>query len=150
VTTPHKRRHPPLRLQLSVPVTSLLPGLQLDPLKALTGRSLAEVLSPVLEAEPWTTSGRTTYPLSLPDGVGVAVPLGGFGEMGFNHAAGNLQVTAPALVAALLHQLPYRVGGAELLSTPQGRLSRYTIAPPRGVPWRLAIAGGLALTLTRV
>jgi hypothetical protein len=139
-----------MRLRVSVPVTSLLPGLHLDPLKALTGRSLAEVLQPVLEADPWTKSGQTVYPLALPEGVGVAIPLGGFGELGFQNTNSQLQLTAPAAVALFLHQLPHQVGGVELLATEQGRLSRFTLAPPRGAIWRIPITGTLALTLTRL
>ncbi len=138
-----------MRLRLSVPVTSLLPGLQLDPLKALTGLSLADILTPVLESEPWTTAGQTTYPLSLRDGVGIAVPLGSLGELGFSHAAGNLQITAPALAAAFLQQLPHQLGGPEIIATASGRVSRYTLAPPRGATWRIPLTGTLSLTLTR-
>ncbi len=150
MSTARPRVRPPLRLKVSVPVTSLLPGVQLDPLKALTGRSLAEVLAPVLEEEPWTQAGQTVYPIALPEGVGVAVPLGGFGELGLLHTHNTLQLTAPALAAAFLRQLPHQVGGIELLDAPGGRLSRFTLAPPRGAIWRIPITNTLALTLTRL
>jgi hypothetical protein len=133
------RQVPPLRLELRVPALQLLPGVQVDPLQAFTGRSLAELLAAVLEGPPWTQQNRTCYRITLADGVGLSLPLGGFGEVGLHHAAGHLQVTAPALAAMVLKNLPHQIGGPEIVSTAGGRLSRYTLSPPRGAVFGLPL-----------
>jgi hypothetical protein len=132
-------QHPPLRLELRVPSLQLLPGVRVEPLQALTGRSLAELLAAVLEGPPWTQQDRTCYQIALADGVGLSLPLGSFGEVGLHHTAGQLQITAPALAAMFLQNLPHQVGGPEIVPTLGGRLSRYTLNPPVGVPFRLPI-----------
>jgi len=139
-----------MRLELRVPTTQLLPGIQVDPLKALTGHSLADLLAAVLERAPWTQEGQTVYPIALGDGVGVAVPLGSFGEIGIHHVTGQLQITAPALAAMFLRDLPHQVGGSELVSTPTGHISRYTLAPPPGTRFRVPITAGIAIWLQRL
>jgi hypothetical protein len=133
------RQHPPLRLELRVPALQLLPGIQLDPLQAFTGRSLAELLTAVLEGPPWTQQNQTCYHIALADGVGLSLPLGGFGEVGLHHAAGQIQVTAPALAAMFLQSLPHQVGGPEIVPAPGARLSRYTLALPVGAAVRLPL-----------
>ena len=135
------RKHPPLRLELRVPAIQLLPGVRVDPLQALTGRSLEEMLVAVLEGSPSTRDGHTTYRIALEDGSGVSLDLGNFGEAGLHHAAGQLQVTVPSLAAMFLQQLPYQIGGSEIISTPGGRLCRYTLAPPLGARVRLPLGG---------
>ena len=142
------RKNPPLRLELRVPALQLLPGVRVDPLQALTGRSLAELLTSVLEDTPRTQAGQTVYRLALEDSVGVSLPLGNFGEVGLHHTAGHLQVTAPALAAMFLQNLPHQVGGPEIVPTLGGRLSRYTLAPPVGVTFRLPI-GGTSIEVVR-
>ncbi len=134
-------QHPPLRLELRVPSLQLLPGVRMEPLQALTGRSLAELLASVLEGPPWTQQNQTCYRLALADGVGLSLPLGSFGEVGLHH-------TAPALAAMFLQNLPHQVGGPEIVPTQGGRLSRYTLNPPVGVPFRLPI-GGTCLVVVR-
>jgi len=135
----HPRKHPPMRLELRVPAIQLLPGVRIDPLQTLTGRSLEEMLAVVLEGSPSTRDGRTIYRVTLEDGVGISLPLGHFGEIGFHHAAGELQVTAPALAAMFLQNLPYQVGAPEIITAMTGNLSRYTLAPPIGATFRLPI-----------
>ena len=142
------RRHPPLRLELRVPALQLLPGVRVDPLQALTGCSLTDLLAAVLEGPPRTQQGQTVYQVTLVDGVGLSLPLGNFGEVGLHHAAGQLQVTAPALAAMFLQNLPHQIGGPEIVPTLGGRLSRYTLSPPVGVPFRLPI-GGSHIEVTR-
>ena len=85
--------------------------------------------------------GQTCYRVVLEEGVGVAVPLGTFGELGFRHAAGTLQMTAPALAALFLQSLPHQVGPPEWMESPGGRLSRYTLDLPTGEVLRLQLAG---------
>ncbi len=141
-------QHPPLRLELRVPSLQFLPGVRVEPLQALTGRSLAELLASVLEGPPWTQQDRTCYQIALADGVGLSLPLGSFGEVGLHHAAGQLQITAPALAAMFLQNLPHQVGGPEIVPTLGGRLSRYTLNPPVGVRFRLPI-GGASIEVVR-
>ena len=85
--------------------------------------------------------GQTCYRVVLGDGVGVAIPLGTFGELGFRHAAGTLQMTAPVLTALFLQSLPHQVGPHEWVTSPGGRLSRYTLDVPAGEVLRLQLAG---------
>jgi len=143
------RKHPPLRLELRLPSLQLLPGLRVDPLQAFTGRSLEELLAPVLEKAPQTSAGKTRYQVALPDGAGVSIPLGNFGEVGFHYDAGHLQITAPALAAMVLRGLPHQVGGPEIISTPNGRLSRFSLAPPVGEVFQLPL-GATALDVVRL
>ncbi len=142
-------QHPPLRLELRVPSLQFLPGVRVEPLQALTGRSLAELLASVLEGPPWTQQDRTCYRIALADGVGLSLPLGSFGEVGLHHAAGHLQITAPALAAMFLQNLPHQVGGPEIVPTLGGRLSRYTLAPPVGARFHLPV-GTVRLEVVRL
>jgi hypothetical protein len=133
------RETPPLRLELRVPGLQLLPGVRVDPLKALMGQGLDELLAGVLEAPPAVVGNQTCYRIQLQDGVGVSLPLGRLGEAGLNHHRGQVQVTVPALAAVFLHQLPHQVAPTELLSSPGGRLSRFTLRPPAGAAFRLQL-----------
>ena len=94
-----------IRLQLLIPDLRFTVGnLILDPVRAMLGVSLEELLAPVLNGQPtqrtdaWGTR-QFCYPIRLRPGNAVVVPLGPLGEMGIAHSAGLLGLSVPALFA---------------------------------------------------
>lgn len=97
-----------IRFLLTVPVTRIGIGpFSFDPLEQLIGCPLADLLEPLrvgpIERRP-STSGTAVevHPLALPEGEGLAIPLGQFGEVGLANDHGLLALTVPAAWGARL------------------------------------------------
>ena len=91
-----------IRVLVSVPITRLRVGVfSFDPVEQLLGASLADLLEPLrigpIERRP-SGSGTAVevHPLALPEGEGLAIPLGQFGEVAMKNDRGLLALTVPA------------------------------------------------------
>ena len=91
-----------IRVLVSVPITRIGVGVfSFDPVEQLLGAPLADLLEPLrvgpVERRP-SSSGTAVevHPLALPEGEGLAIPLGQFGEVGLKNDHGLLALTVPA------------------------------------------------------
>ena len=90
-----------IRFRLVLPVTRLGVGVfSFDPIEQLVGAPIVDLLEPLMtgpvERRPSAAgAGVDVYPLALPEGEGMAIPLGHFGELGFANRDGLLQLTVP-------------------------------------------------------
>ena len=91
-----------IRFLLTVPVTRFGVGpFTVDPVEQLIGCPLADLLDPLrmgpIERRP-SASGTAVevHPLALPEGEGLAIPLGQFGEIALANVGGLLELTVPA------------------------------------------------------
>lgn len=90
-----------LRVRLTVPVTEVGFGpFRFDPLAQLVGAPLADLLAPLLDGAPSRRPSAAgpavdVFPLAVPPGEGVSIPLGGFGEVGVANTGGLLDLTVP-------------------------------------------------------
>jgi hypothetical protein len=98
-----------------VPVTRFGVGpFSIDPVEQLIGCPLADLLEPLrvgsIERRP-SASGTAVevHPLALPEGEGLAIPLGQFGSVGFRNDRGLLELTVPG---AWGERLARRLGSA--------------------------------------
>ena len=132
-----------IRVLVSVPITRIGVGLfSLDPVEQLLGLPLADLLEPLrvgaVERRP-SNSGTAVevHPLALPEGEGMAIPLGSFGELAFSNRGGLLELTVPLRAEAWLTE---RLGAALVRGPEQGlsldgaaRVSRVWIQVAPGV-----------------
>lgn len=97
-----------IRFRLVLPVTRLGVGVfSFDPIEQLVGAPVAELLEPLMtgpvERRPSVAGPAVdVYPLALPEGEGMAIPLGQFGELGFANRDGLLELTVPLRAEAWL------------------------------------------------
>ena len=104
-----------IRFLLTVPVTRFGVGpFSIDPVEQLIGCPLADLLEPLrvgpIERRP-SASGTAVevHPLALPEGEGLAIPLGQFGEVSFANRRGLLELAVPS---AWGERLARRLGSA--------------------------------------
>ena len=128
-----------IRFLLMVPVTRFGVGpFSVDPVEQLIGCPLADLLEP-LRVGPITrrpsASGTAVevHPLALPEGEGLAIPLGQFGEVGLANRNGLLELTVPAAWGATLA----RRLGAGLVRGPERRRTTNGAAEVAGCLVRL-------------
>ena len=113
-----------IRFLLAVPVTRFGVGpFSIDPVEQLIGCPLAGLLEPLrvgpIERRP-SASGTAVevHPLALPEGEGLAIPLGQFGEVGLRNDHGLLALTVPAAWGA---RLAGRLGTAQVRGPERSR-----------------------------
>lgn len=106
---------PALRFNVTLPVTRLgLGPFSFDPVEQMIGVSLKDILEPLqvgqVQRRP-SASGPAVelFPLALPDGEGISIPLAQFGELGLRADGGLLVLIVPLPMAAWVRQ---RVGHA--------------------------------------
>lgn len=92
-----------LRVNLTVPTTMVRLGpIQFDGLKALLGVELADVLSSMMIGPKFQRDlGGVVvdvYPLAIPDGEGLSIPVRFAGEVGFYNDRSILVLRVPAAV----------------------------------------------------
>jgi len=106
--SPPQKPNRVMRLTVTLPNTrvSMLGRVIVDPLKALLGQSLEELLSTILDGpiqERTTPSGAKVLaiPLAIDEDDGAGFWIGMLkGDLGFSNEAGHLVVTVPNSVAA--------------------------------------------------
>ena len=90
-----------IRFCLVLPVTRLGVGVfSFDAIEQLVGAPAADLLEPLMtgpvERRPSAAGPAVDiYPLALPEGEGLAIPLGQFGELAFANRDGLLELTVP-------------------------------------------------------
>ena len=146
-----------IRFLLTVPVTRFGVGpFSIDPVEQLIGCPLAELLEPLrvgpIERRP-SASGTAVevHPMSLPEGEGLAIPLGQFGEVGLANRLGLLEVTVPRMWAPRLEASlgAAVVGGAKRLVAARGGAEvaayRVELQPGMGVRASLGPLGHIEI-----
>lgn len=114
-----------IRFRLVLPVTRLGIGVfSFDPIEQLVGAPVAELLESLMigpvERRPSAAGPAVdVYPLALPEGEGMTIPLGSLGELGFANRDGLLELTVPLRAEAWLTGKL----GAALVRGPEQRLS---------------------------
>jgi hypothetical protein len=103
-----------LRFRLVMPVTRVGFGpFSVDPVEQLLGSSAAELLESIMDGDVshQTRAGRVVavYPLAIPDGEGVFLPLGSYGTIGFKNDGGLLALTMPWAMARWLARQADRI-----------------------------------------
>ena len=104
-----------LRVNLTTPTTTVRLGpFQFDGLKALIGMDFADALAPLMIGPRFqreSGGGRVdVYPLAIPDGEGLSIPIRLLGEIGFYNDRSILILRVPpaavdVVAAQLVHEL---------------------------------------------
>jgi hypothetical protein len=105
-----------IRFGLTLPVTRFGVGpFQFDAVEHAIGAPVVELLAslmtgPVQRRPSAAGPAIDVYPLALPEGEGLSVPLGPFGELGFKNDGGLLELTVPLRAEAwILGRVPSAV-----------------------------------------
>ena len=98
-----------LRVNLTVPTTAVRLGpFAFDGLKALLGVDLADVLAPMMigakTQRPVLGGVVDVYPIAIPDGEGITVPVKLLGGFGFYNLRGLLVLVVPPAAVDLVRQ----------------------------------------------
>ncbi len=99
-----------LNIDLTLPVTRLGVGIfSLDPVEQLIGAPVSHFLEPLLRAPRFRRPSQAgpavdVYPLRIPEGEGLSVPLGQWGDLGFANKRGLLVLTVPWQVKGWVQQ----------------------------------------------
>src|SRR5262245_46512023 len=99
-----------LRLNLSLPSTRIRLGpLAIDGLEALLGVSLSNIFDPLMPAPRFSRHNAQgaevdVYPLAIPEGEGLSVPIKRLGEVGFRNYKGYLILILPAGLAEVMRE----------------------------------------------
>ena len=99
-----------LNIDLTLPVTRVGIGiLSYDPVESFLGAPVSHFLEPLLRAPRYRRPSQAgpaveVYPLRLPEGEGLSVPLSQWGELGFANRRGLLVLTVPSQAAGWVQQ----------------------------------------------
>ncbi|MFN7131949.1 MAG: hypothetical protein ACK4N5_07695 [Myxococcales bacterium] len=110
-----------LRVNLTAPTTAVRLGpFSFDGLKALLGVDLAEVLSPLMIGpkfqRPVVGGVVDVFPLAIPDGEGLTIPVKFVGGVGFRNLCGVLILQVPPAAVDLVRaQLVAELDAGEAL-----------------------------------
>ena len=140
-----------IRIDVTLPITRIGTGpLSFDPLATLIGAPMGDLLAPLRVAEVTRRPSRVgtaveVHALALPDGEGLSVPLGQFGELGFANRGGFLVLTVPRVVAKWVehHLSDAIIEGPKIVPSLDGKsmVSRITVVLQKGM--RAGIPVGL-------
>lgn len=112
-----------IRINLTLPILRFgLGPFQVDPVEQFVGAKISDILEPLMIGPVFrrpSASGPAVevYPLALPEGEGVAVPLGQWGDLGFKNERGLLILTVPLGFSGWVRQ---RFGDAILRGPVEG------------------------------
>lgn len=92
---------------IAVDVVAQVPALALgpfsiDPIRLLTGAALADILGELMRGPVYRRGNVEVYPLTLPEGEGLSVPIRGFGALGFRNLRGLFILIVPAALAGTI------------------------------------------------
>lgn len=91
---------PPILVDLLAPAPALTFGpFSVDPIRLLIGASLGDLLAPLMRAPVGRRGNLDVYPLALPDGEGISIPVKGWGSLGFRNLGGIFVVIVPSVIA---------------------------------------------------
>ena len=99
-----------LRCNLSLPSTRIRLGpIAIDGMEALLGVSLVQVLDPLMPAPRFSRINESggevdVYPLAIPDGEGLSVPIKHIGEIGVRHFKSYLILILPPGLAEVMRE----------------------------------------------
>ena len=104
------RRPGALRFNLSLPSARVRLGpVSLDGVELLLGVSLSQILDPLMPAPRFSRAGPSgaeldVYPLAIPDGEGLTVPVKRVGEIGFRNYKGYLIIIIPLTLSEIMRE----------------------------------------------
>ena len=103
------RRDGALCFDLTLPSTVLRLGpVSIDAVKAALGFDLAELLSSLMRAPKTSRAAGEgnvdVYPLAIPQGEGITIPVRRFGEVGMRNVQGLLVLIVPAAAAEVVRE----------------------------------------------
>ena len=128
------------RVNLTVPTTVIRVGpLAFDGLSALIGAPLADVLEPMMVGPMFQRPGDNggvvdVYPLALPHGEGMSIPVRLMGEIGFRNHHGVLILVLPAALAEITRE---RL--SDEIAAGQAAGPRFVEAPGGGIAAEFAV-----------
>ena len=99
-----------LCIDLTLPVTRVGIGIfSFDPVEQFIGAPVLHFLEPLLRAATYKRPSAAgpaveVFPLRLPEGEGLCVPLSQWGELGFANKRGLLVLTVPSQAAGWVQQ----------------------------------------------
>ena len=99
-----------LRCNLSLPSTRIRLGpIAIDGMEALLGVSLVQVLDPLMPAPRFSRINESggevdVYPLAIPDGEGISVPIKHIGEIGVRNFHSYLILILPPGLAEVMRE----------------------------------------------
>ncbi len=99
-----------LRCNLSLPSTRIRLGpIAIDGMEALLGVSLVQVLDPLMPAPRFSRINESggevdVYPLAIPDGEGLSVPIKHIGEIGVRNFRSYLILILPPGLAEVMRE----------------------------------------------
>ena len=99
-----------LRCNLSLPSSRVgLGPISVDGVELLLGFSLSEILDPLMPAPRFSRINEAgaevdVYPLAIPDGEGVTIPVKAVGEVGCRNFKGYLILIIPLTLSELMRQ----------------------------------------------
>lgn len=109
-----------LLVNLTLPTTTIRVGpLAFDGLQAFLGAKLDDVLGPLMRAARFQRALPNggvvdVFPLAIPDGEGLSIPVKLFGSIGFRNWQGMLVLILPAAVAeVVLGQLAAEIAAGQ-------------------------------------
>ncbi len=113
-------REEALLVNLTLPTTTIRLGpLAFDGVQALLGAKLDDVLAPLMRAarfqRPMPGGGvLDVFPLAIPDGEGMSIPVRLFGSIGFRNWQGMLVlIVPPAIAEMVLAQLTAEIASGQ-------------------------------------
>ncbi len=107
---PGQPEHADLFIDLTLPITRVGIGVfSFDPVEQAIGAPVAHILEPLMRGPVCRRPSAAgpavnVYPLRLPEGEGLSVPLGQWGEIGFANRLGLLVLTVPWQAASWVQQ----------------------------------------------
>ena len=132
-----------IHLRLVLPAARLGFGVfSIDPLAEVIGAPVADILEslmtgPVAQRPSHAGPAVDVYPLAIPDGEGLTLPLGRWGELGFFNERSVLVLTVPLPAANWVQRRLTRaiIGGPEQLLSQDGtaRVARFWLQLQAGM-----------------
>lgn len=119
----------------------------IDPIRLLTGASLADILGPLMRGPVTRRGSQDVYPLALPEGEGLTVPIKGFGALGFRNLRGVFIVIVPAVLAGPLGvELAAAIkrgdaAGPRFDPASQGQTAEFAIRMKKGMRFGIKVGG---------
>lgn len=146
-----------IRFNLVLPAAKLGFGpFSIDPIEQLIGTPVADILEslmvgPITQRPSQAGPAVDVYPLALPEGEGLTLPLGRWGELGFFNHDGLLVLTVPLPAATWVQRklAAAIVGGPEELLSQDStaRVARFALRLQAGMSaaFPLGVLGEIVL-----
>ena len=137
-----------IKIDLVAPTPTMSFGpFSVDPIRLLTGSSLADILGPLMRGPVTRRGSQDVYQLALPEGEGLSVPIKGFGALGFRNLSGVFIVIVPAVLAGPMGvELADAIkrgdaAGPRFDPASQGQTAEFAIRMKKGMRFGIGVGG---------